>query len=131
MQGVIEINIGGAKRTLRFNNYSHFELSKQLFQAGHLSVTTNDVLDRLHEMASENVMLLMKALIYSGIIGNDYEVGFTKTVTIQEVGKWVAEVNESELVGIWDTFLDAMGVNIENPEKKESQESDPESEKKN
>ena len=131
MQGTIEVNIGGAKRTLRFNNYAHFELSKQLFQAGHFAVTPNDVLDKLHEIASDNVMLLMKALIYSGIIGNDYEVGFTKSVTIQEVGKWVADVNESELMGIWDTFLDAMGVNIENPEKKESTEETPSEEKKN
>jgi hypothetical protein len=112
MQGVIEITLGGVKRTLRFNNFAHTELSKVIFDSGHLVSNPDELLERLHKMASDNVMLLMKALVYAGMIGNDYLTGFKASTTQEEVGKWLAEVNESELIGIWETFLTAMGTEV-------------------
>ena len=112
MQGVFELEIGGAKRTLRFNNYAHTELSKTLFEAGHLVSSPDELLAKLEQLASINVMLLMKALIYAGIIGNDYLIGFKPSVTIQEVGEWMADADEGQLIGVWDTFLSAMGTDV-------------------
>lgn len=108
----ITILVGDVEKHLRFNNFAHVELSKALFENGHLVIGPEELIDKLSEMAKANVMLLAKALIYAGMIGYDYEVGFKATVTQEEVGKIVADINDVELEKVWNTFLSAMGFDI-------------------
>jgi hypothetical protein len=112
MNHIIYINLGGVERCLRFNNFAIIEISKMVFESGYLSANPNDFLDKLQEIADMNTFLLMKILIYGGIVGNDYIVGFKPSITSDEVGELVANVDEKELVGIWDTFVKSMGIDI-------------------
>lgn len=131
MQGVVEIKLGGVTRTLRFNNFAHTELSKILYESGHLVSNPEELLDKLQDMASQNVMLLMKALVYAGTIGNDYVIGFKASTTQDEVGKWMAEVDEVELIGVWETFLNAMGTEVSKVYSEQEQSESNSVEKKN
>jgi len=112
MIGSFEVELGGKTRRLQFNNYAHAELSKLIFQRGFVAKNPADLVDRLSEMAEENIALLVKAILYAGIIGYDYQQGFTKSITQQEIGVLVGEVDSETLEKMWDVFLDAMGVNL-------------------
>jgi len=111
MDGVFEVFLGGETRHLKFNNFAHVEIAKQLFgNQNKLAVSPMDVLDKMEEIAQENTMLLMKILVYAGCVGKEYEEGFTAATKQQDVGKWIAEADQESLIGIWDCFLEAMGV---------------------
>jgi hypothetical protein len=73
----------------------------------------NDVVLKLQEIGSNNSLLLMKYLIYGGILGYDYEVGFKATVTPLDVGKWMGSMNDSNLIEVWDCFLKSQGFGLQ------------------
>jgi hypothetical protein len=83
MTGIIKLNIGGQERTLRFNNFSAIELAKIIYNGEQANFETEDLLDRIMKLNEKNHYLLVKTLIYAGLIGNDYVVGFTKTATVR------------------------------------------------
>ena len=112
MTGSYKLMIGEREINLRFNNFAHVELSKAIFKSGYLVTNPMELIDKLSEMSKNNIALLIKAMLYAGILGYDYETGFTPSVTQEEVGKLVGEVNEEDLLKIWDIFLEAMGVNL-------------------
>lgn len=106
------INLGGVERCLRFNNFATIEIAKLLFDGKIYTANPNEVLDRLEAIGNENSLLLMKYLIYGGVLGYDYETGFKATISQEEVGKWIANISENDLVGIWDHFLESFGVGV-------------------
>ena len=108
----LNIKLGGSTRCLRFNNFAVIEIAKLLFDGKVYTANPNEVLQRLEEIGADNSMLLMKYLVYGGILGNDYEVGFKATVTPQDVGKWLGSVSDDQLIGIWECFLNSMGADI-------------------
>ena len=114
----IKVNLGGQDRFLSFGNFTTVELNKLLFDNPFESPDIGKLLDRCNDMIKDNYFLFYKALIYSAIVGNDYERNrFTPSCTIEEVGAWVAEMSNDELteffVKVWNAFFDAMGVNLE------------------
>jgi hypothetical protein len=126
MQGSFELELGGSVRNLRFNNFAHVQLSKALFENGHYVSNPAELLDKMIEMSSDNIALFMKALVFAGIIGHDYEVGFKATITQQEVGTLVANIGEEDLLKVWEVFMEAMGVNLGPHLKKEDADDDSE-----
>ena len=85
-------------------------------------------------MIKQNYMLFYKALIYSGIVGNDYSSNlFKPSATLEEVGEWVGQMNQQELtdffVKVWNTFFEEMGVNLEKIREVEASESGEEKKK--
>lgn len=112
MAKVHEVKIGGETKSLRFNNYAHIELSKALFESGHYVSSPSELIDKLYEMSMNNTALLIKAIVYAGIVGYDYEVGFKVSMTQQQVGELIGSIDQTELEGLWDVFLEAMGVNL-------------------
>ena len=76
MTGIMKLNIGGQERTLRFNNFSAIELSRIIYNGEQANFETEDLLDRIMKLNEKNHYLLVKTLVYAGIIGNDYVVGF-------------------------------------------------------
>ena len=106
------VNIGGVEKCLRFNNFATIEIAKLLFDGKIYTANPNEVLDKLEEIGNTNSLLLMKYLVYGGVLGHDYETGFKATVTQEEVGKWIANINENDLIGIWDHFLESFGVGL-------------------
>jgi hypothetical protein len=112
MTGIMTLNIGGKNRTLRFNNFSAIELAKIIYKGENANFETEDLLNRIMKLNEKNHFLLVKTLIYAGIIGNDYVVGFEESVTVEEVGEWIAEISEGDIYSVWQTFWTSMGVDL-------------------
>jgi len=130
MTGTIKLELGGKERILRFNNFSAIELSKILY-TGELATNPdmNDISNRIMEVNAKNHLLLMKTLIYAGILGNDFVVGFQESVTPEQVGEWIADLKSDDLLKVWEAFWDSMGVNL--PKATAQEEPDSVEEKKN
>jgi hypothetical protein len=112
MTGIMTLNIGGKNRTLRFNNFSAIELAKIIYKGENANFETEDLLNRIMKLNEKNHFLLVKTLIYAGIIGNDYVVGFDESVTVEQVGEWIAEIGEEDIYSVWQTFWTSMGVDL-------------------
>lgn len=112
MTGIMTLNIGGKNRTLRFNNFSAIELAKIIYKGENANFETEDLLNRIMKLNEKNHFLLVKTLIYAGIIGNDYVVGFEESVTVEQVGEWIAEISEENIYSVWQTFWTSMGVDL-------------------
>jgi hypothetical protein len=112
MTGIMTLNIGGKNRTLRFNNFSAIELAKIIYKGENANFDTDDLLNRIMKLNEKNHFLLVKTLIYAGIIGNDYVVGFEESVTVEQVGEWIAEINDKDIYSVWQTFWTSMGVDL-------------------
>jgi hypothetical protein len=112
MTGIMTLNIGGKNRTLRFNNFSAIELAKIIYKGENANFETDDLLNRIMKLNEKNHFLLVKTLIYAGIIGNDYVVGFEESVTVEQVGEWIAEINDKDIYSVWQTFWTSMGVDL-------------------
>lgn len=112
MTGIIKLNIGGKELTLRFNNFSAIELAKIIYNGEQANFETDDLLNRIMKLNEENHYLLVKTLVYAGLIGNDYVVGFTKTATAEQVGEWISELSADEIYSVWNTFWSSMGVDL-------------------
>jgi hypothetical protein len=112
MTGIMKLNIGGQERTLRFNNFSAIELAKIIYNGDQPNFETEDLMNRIMKLNEKNHYLLIKTLIYSGIIGNDYVVGFTESATPQQVGEWISDLSSEEIYSVWITFWQSMGVDL-------------------
>ena len=112
MTGIMTLNIGGKNRTLRFNNFSAIELAKIIYKGENANFETEDLLNRIMKLNEKNHFLLVKTLIYAGIIGNDYVVGFEESVTVEQVGEWISEISEEDIYSVWQTFWTSMGVDL-------------------
>lgn len=112
MTGIMKLNIGGQERTLRFNNFSAIELAKIIYKGEQANFETDDLLDRIMKLNEKNHYLLVKTLIYAGIIGNDYVVGFSESATVEQVGEWISELSGEEIYSVWNTFWSSMGVDL-------------------
>ena len=112
MTGIIKLNIGGQERTLRFNNFSAIELAKIIYNGDQPNFETEDLMNRIMKHNEKNHYLLIKTLIYSGIIGNDYVVGFTESATPEQVGEWISDLSSEEIYSVWITFWKSMGVDL-------------------
>lgn len=112
MTGIMKLNIGGQERTLRFNNFSAIELAKIIYKGEQANFETDDLLDRIMKLNEKNHYLLIKTLIYAGIIGNDYVVGFSESATVEQVGEWISELSGEEIYSVWNTFWSSMGVDL-------------------
>ncbi len=112
MTGIIKLNIGGQERTLRFNNFSAIELAKIIYNGDQPNFDTEDLMNRIMKLNEKNHYLLIKTLIYSGIIGNDYVVGFTESATPEQVGEWISDLSSEEIYSVWITFWKSMGVDL-------------------
>ena len=112
MTGIMKLSIGGKERVLRFNNFSAIELAKIIYKGEKANFETEDLLNRIMKLNEKNHFLLVKTLIYAGIIGNDYVVGFEDSVTVEQVGEWIAEISEQDIYSVWQTFWTSMGVDL-------------------
>jgi hypothetical protein len=112
MTGIMKLNIGGQERTLRFNNFSAIELSRIIYNGEQANFETEDLLDRIMKLNEKNHYLLIKTLIYAGIIGNDYVVGFHESVTQEQVGEWIADLESEQIYTVWTTFWSSMGIDL-------------------
>jgi hypothetical protein len=87
-------------------------LAKIIYNGDQPNFETEDLMNRIMKLNEKNHYLLIKTLIYSGIIGNDYVVGFTESATPQQVGEWISDLSSEEIYSVWITFWQSMGVDL-------------------
>lgn len=129
MNGIVRVQLGGQERVLRFNMFSLTEMHKSLFDTPVSSMDIGKIMEEVLDISKSNEFLFTKLLVYTGILGNDYVVGFKKTVTPEQVAEWLMTPGEYNLQGLWDAFFESVGGGLE-PEKEKDGDSKPAAKKK-
>ena len=114
----IVIKVRTEELTLLFNMYAKQELYKCLFENPFANPEMGELLDKINEVLNENQMLFYRSLIYAGLCGYDFSRGKLKpSKSIAEVSEMVGEISPDEMseffYGIWQTFFDTIGMNLE------------------
>lgn len=118
-RGFYTADLGGKKRTLRFNMNFWAEFTDQLGIG----------LEQLGEVFESGISIsAIRALVYSALITNDRESGNEIDYNIYSVGSWLDDLDASELESIMGAMMESkilgndlnMGISRtgENPEKK-------------
>lgn len=115
----LNVKIQGEELTLLFNMYAKQELYKLLYENPFANPEMGELLDKINEVLNENQMIFYRSLIYAGLCGYDYSQGKLKpSKSIQEVSEMVGNISADEMsdffYGIWNTFFDSIGMNLEN-----------------
>ena len=118
-RGFYTADLGGKKRTMRFNMNFWAEFTDQLGIG----------LEQLGEVFESGISIsAIRALVYSALITNDRESGNEIDYNIYSVGSWLDDLDASELESIMGAMMESkilgndlnMGISRtgENPEKK-------------
>lgn len=108
----LELNLGGEKVQIWFNNYAVFELQKMF------GIEQVDIMKKVSERVNENYLLLIADLIKVGIKGHCLAKGEPTPEILKDVNEHIATAEMSELVNVWETFFDIMGGNVPKEDKK-------------
>ncbi len=109
MNKIFKLNIGGKVFKLTFNIIFAEQIAKVLKVKDPMPENIMKGLISLNEKSS---FLMYKAIIYCGILGNDYMNGYDESVTDEEVGKLIVECTPEQLKDIFDTLSDELGYNL-------------------
>lgn len=106
MTGTVEINLGGKRLLLRFNNFSVDAMRKQL-----LGLIPKDdertPEEVINDIVGQSDMLALQALIHSGLCGDAYPQFKLPAMTIQEVGQALADLTPEEMAAMWGQVNEA------------------------
>lgn len=116
MNGIHEIELNGKKERVRFNQYAKAELCKTFMPTGRVFLSQAELLEVIFQREKENSALLLKELVYAGIVGDSLVTGNASRLTIEEVGEYIGEASDNDLFNIWRCFLDAQGFNLSKEE---------------
>lgn len=104
MSGIIEIQLGGDLKTLRFNNWQKEALGKILgtdpLAAGKLIV----------ERIKESYLLVACDLIYTGLIGNYRVQRKDIDFTMDDIVIWVGDAANDEITVVFDAWIESTGL---------------------
>lgn len=112
MNGIHHITIEDKQYGIRFNNYARAELRKFFMKEGEVSLTETQLTERIIEKWKENDVLLLKIIVYAGIVGYSLVKHDSPLLTRDQVGEYIGDAAETELYTIWKTFLEAQGVGL-------------------
>lgn len=116
MNGIHHILLNGKKESLRFNNYARAELRKFFMKPNEVMLTETQLTNRIIKKFRENDVVLIKMIVYAGIVGDSLVSGFESRLTSTQVGEYIGEAAPDEIFAIWRAFLDAQGINLNNEE---------------
>ena len=119
MNGILEITLNGKKERLRFNNYARNELRRFFVPEDKGYLTEGELMKAIIEKWKENEHLLLKMLVYAGIVGDSLVNGFTSRVRQEDIGEYIGEAPAEELLEVWKAFLAAQGFDLSQEEKEE------------
>lgn len=130
MTKTLEINIGGELRKLRFSNFASEEIMKTLYKVNHIeeighTIEISDYLAKLVEMNKTSHFLLIKTLVWAGLMEYDLIINDSLSFTKQEVGEWVADMEPKESIKVWTFFLNADGHTLKEKEEAEKVSEEP------
>lgn len=118
----LELNLGGEKVQVWFNNYAVFELQKLY------GIEQGEIMKKVSERAMENYLLLITDLVKVGIKGHCLAKGENTPDVYDNLSEHVATADMSELMNVWEVFFNMMGGDIkkeETPKKKVMKQQNP------
>jgi len=118
----LELNLGGEKVQVWFNNYAVFELQKLY------GIEQGEIMKKVSERAMENYLLLITDLVKVGIKGHCLAKGENTPRVYDNLSEHVATADMGELMNVWEVFFNMMGGDIkkeETPKKKVMKEQSP------
>lgn len=122
MHGKSVVQLGGKPVQLWFNNFSKVEMAKWITPK--LPVDTKEetkepkkgdevlLIEAIDSLARENHLLLLKNIIYCGIVGQAYGTDKAIPMTREQIAEQVATADFEQLYDVWYDFMDAMGFNL-------------------
>lgn len=127
MHGRLRIKLNGLDVALWFNNFSRLEIAKNMlppkdgFKAKPQEI---ELIEAIEKMANENHLLLMREIIWSGVIGHAYGTDTTNEFTRLKISELIAESDQGALTEIWLVFLESIGMNLDKKEGEEEKKED-------
>lgn len=116
MNGIHEIELNGKKERVRFNQYAKSELCKVLMPEGRVFLSQSELLGIIMARQKDNPTLLLKHIVYAGIVGDSLIENDTPRLTKKQVGEFIGSASDDDLFQIWRCFLDAQGFNLSREE---------------
>ena len=118
MTGTVEINLGGKRLILSYNNYSVGVMRKQLLRlapqatiealARDKKISQEQAASRIiQDILDESEMTALQALIYAGLWGTRGPKMQLPEMTIEEVGEALAGLSPEEINGMFDEVYKA------------------------
>ena len=132
MNGILEITFKGKKERLRLNNYAR-EVLRRYFAGDKPYLTNGELMQAIIDKWKESEHLLLKKLVYAGIVGDSLVNNDTVRISEQEIGEYVGEAPPDELRAIWKEILAQQGFDLtleSEASDEEPEELTPEEEKK-
>lgn len=128
---MLEITLNGKKERFQFNNYARNEL-RRFFAGDKDYLSEGELMQAIIDKWKENEHLLLKMLVYAGILGDSLAgKRYDSRLSEEEIGTYIGDAHPDELIAIWREFLDQQGFNLSRDDaEQEEEESTPESEKK-
>ena len=112
MNGIIEITLKGEKVRLKFNNYAREELAKYFVPKDKIGLSQSELQEEIVNKWNDNKLLLMKNIVYAGIVGQAYIHDNTTPYTMDEIGEYIADAPYEEIFPIWETFLKSSEISV-------------------
>lgn len=112
MNGIIEITLKGEKVRLKFNNYAREELAKYFVPKDKIGLSQAELQEEIVNKWNDNKLLLMKNIVYAGIVGQAYIHDNTTPYTMDEIGEYIADAPYEEIFPIWETFLKSSEISV-------------------
>lgn len=108
MNKVFKIKIKDKEFTLVFNMIFAEQLAKIL----KCEATPEELISKLLELNQKSSFLMFKAILYCGILGNDYLDGFEESISQKEVGVLISESNEKQLSEMFNVMSKELGFDL-------------------
>lgn len=104
-----------------FNLCFNIICTEQLGKILKCELTPQAIMQGLIELNNKSSFLMYKAIIYCGILGYDYMTSFEESVTSDEVGKLISDLDTNQLSELFNTLSKEMGYDLKaEPEKEQS-----------
>lgn len=127
MHGRLRIELSGLDVALWFNNFSRLEIAKNLlppkdgFDAKPQEV---ELIESIEKLANENHLVLMREIIWSGVVGYAYGTDTKNEFTRVKISELIATADQGNLAQVWSCFLESIGMNLDKDETKSTKKDD-------
>lgn len=108
MNKIFTVKFGDRNVKLCFNMIFGEQLGKLL----KCEPTPASLMTALLELNEKSSFLMSKAIVYCGIIGHDYMVGFEESITQEEVGVLLANADEAQLTDLFNKMSEELGFKL-------------------
>lgn len=118
----LPLKLGDKTIVLNFN----MVFGEQIFKRLNVEdPTPENIMRGVLELNSKSAFLMYKALIYCGMLGEDYENGYEESYSEKEVAQMIAGLNTAQLEEVFNTFSQELGFDFTaKAEKAEEETSD-------